>query len=69
MKVYMYRNNIYVNIMMILQFIQKLLQLKIINEQKINGNGSGLNRLLTSQSTPTSLFSRVILVTNHRPWL
>lgn len=69
MKVYMYRNNIYVNIMMILQFIQKLLQLKIINEQKINGNGSGLNRLLTSQSTPTFLFSRVILVTNHRPWL
>lgn len=67
MKVYMYRNNIYVNIMMILQFIQKLLQLKIINEQKINGNG--LNRLLTSQSTPTSLFSRIILVTNHRPWL
>lgn len=67
MKVYMYRNNIYVNIMMILQFIQKLLQLKIINEQKINGNG--LNRLLTSRSTPTSLFSRVILVTNHRPWL
>lgn len=53
MKVYMYRNNIYVNIMMILQFIQKLLQLKITNEQKINGNGSGLNRLLTSQSTPT----------------
>lgn len=67
MKVYMYRNNIYVNIMMILQFIQKILQLKIINEQKINGNG--LNRLLTSQSTPTSLFSRIILVTNHRPWL